>query len=189
MRREKNPGFRRFQSRHAEPAYGDLPQEESMTSKLQLVNAFSREYLDAVEERTDPSTAQEAETAEPWEVREAAGQYGLFHPWERWEEGDLPRALFQFEETAWLFRAIWPALGRERMFRLGGTAGAQGYPVETLEQTVAHLRDFHPDAALAAHVAAYLVRTPAALALLLWMAGPTAQALIGKILADLAGRP
>jgi hypothetical protein len=159
-----------------------------MASKLQLVNAFSPEYLDAMEERDDPSTAPEADTAEPWEVRGAAGRYGLFHPWERWEEGNVPRALFQFEEIAWLFRLIWPALGRERMFRLGGTPDPQGYPVETLEQVVAHLREFNPEAALAAHVASYFVRTPAALARLLWLAGPTAQTTVGQILAELAGR-
>jgi hypothetical protein len=160
-----------------------------MTSKPQLVSAFSPEYLEAVEERDDPSTSQEADTAEPWEVRETAGRHGLFHPWERWEEGDMPRALFDFEETAWLFRLVWPALGRERIFRLGGTPAVEGYPVETLDQTVGHLREFNPEAIFAAHLASYFVRTPRALALLLWLAGPTAQATIGEILAELATRP
>jgi hypothetical protein len=157
-----------------------------MASKPQLVSAFSPEYLEAVEERDDPSTSQEADTAEPWEVREAAGRHGLFHPWERWEHGDVPRALFDFEETAWLFRLVWPALGRERIFRLGGTPAVEGYPVETLDQTVGHLREFNPEAIFAAHLASYFVRTPRALALLLWLAGPTAQATVGEILAELA---
>lgn len=157
-----------------------------MASERRFGNAFSREYLEAVQERDDPSTALEADTAEPWEVREAAGWYGLFRPW---EEGEAPRALFHFQETAWLFRLIWPALGRERLFRLSPTPAAEGYPVEAGETTVAYLQGFNPDAVFAAHLASYLIRTPYALAYLVWLAGPTAQREVGRMLADLASGP
>ena len=100
-----------------------------------------------------------------------------------------PRALFQFEETAWLFRLIWPALGRDRLFRLSPTPAADGYPVETDETTVAYLRGFNPEAVFAAHLASYLIRTPYALAYLVWLAGPSAQREVGRMLADLASDP
>ena len=160
-----------------------------MASERRFLNAFSTEYLEAVRERDDPSTALEADTAEPWEVREAAGRYGLFRPWEKEEDGEAPRALFKFEETAWLFRLIWPALGRDRLFRLSPTPAAEGYPVETGETTVAYLRGFNPEAVFAAHLASYLIRTPYALAYLVWLAGPTAQREVGRMLADLASGP
>lgn len=157
-----------------------------MASERRFLNAFSTEYLEAVRERDDPSTALEADTAEPWEVREAEGRYGLFRPWDKKEEGEEPRAVFNFEETAWLFRLIWPALGRDRAFRLSSTPVAEGYAVETEETTVAYLRGFNPDAVFAAHLASYLIRTPYALAYLVWLAGPSAQREVGKMLADLA---
>jgi hypothetical protein len=154
-----------------------------MADERRFLNAFSTEYLEAVRERDDPSTALEADTSEPWEVRKVAGLYGLFRPW---EEGEAPRALFQFEETAWLFRLIWPALGRDRLFRLSSTSAAEGFPVEAGETTVAYLQGFNPDAVFAAHLASYLIRTPYALAYLVWLAGPTAQREVGSMLADLA---
>ena len=159
-----------------------------MATEHKIANAFSLEYLDAVKERDDPATASEAETAEPWEVRGEAGRYGLFRPWEN-VEADVPRALFRFEETAWLFRVIWPALGRDRTFRLRPTPAAEGYPVEMGDTTVAFLKGFDPDAVFAAHLASYLVRSPQAMAFLVWLAGPSAQQEIGRMLADLATSP
>jgi len=157
-----------------------------MASERRFLNAFSTEYLDAVRERDDPSTALEADTSEPWEVRKVGGLYGLFRPW---EEGGAPRALCYFEETAWLFRLIWPALGRDRLFRLSPSSAAEGYPVEAGETTVAYLQGFNPDAVFAAHIASYLMRMPYALAYLVWLSGPTVQREVGSLLADLASGP
>ena len=58
-----------------------------MAEDLKSPNAFSPEYLETVRERDDPSTTLEADTAEPWEVREAGSHFGLFHPWESPERG------------------------------------------------------------------------------------------------------
>lgn len=157
-----------------------------MAIERRFLNAFSTEYLEAVRERDDPSTALEADTSEPWEVRKVGDLYGLFRPW---DAGEAPRALFHFEETAWLFRLIWPALGRDRVFRLSPTSAPPGYPVEAGEITVAYLQGFNPDAVFAAHLASYLIRTPYALAYLVWRAGPTAQREVGSLLADLASGP
>jgi hypothetical protein len=71
-----------------------------------------------------------------WEVREAGSLFGLFHPWESLERGNTPPGRFYFRETALPFRLIWPALGRDRLFRLSGTATTEGYPIEAADQVV-----------------------------------------------------
>lgn len=149
-------------------------------------NAFSPEYLETVRERDDPSTALEAEMAEPWEVREAGSLFGLFHPWESLEQGDTPPGKFYFRETALLFRLIWPALGRDRLFRLSGTATTEGYPVETADQVVGYLRSFNPEAIFGVHIGSHLLRSPYSLAVLLWLSGPTVQKEVGRILSEMA---
>lgn len=158
-----------------------------MASHAELLNAFSREYLAAVGQRDEPSTAHEADTSEPWELRAVGNRFALFRPWEGFEKGDRPPGLFRFQEIGLLFRLIWPAIGRDRLFTLRTTATADGYPVESSDQAlVAYLREFNPDATFAAHVAGYLLRSPHALALLLWLAGPATQKQVGRILGTLA---
>jgi len=158
-----------------------------MALQPELLNAFSREYLDAVDKRDEPSTAHEADTSEPWELREAGKRFALFRPWESYEKGDQPPGLFRFREIGLLFRLIWPAVGRDRLFNLKTTPTADGYAVESSDDAiVAYLRDFNPDVTFAAHVAGYLLRSPYALAILLWLAGPTAQKQVGRILGTLA---
>ena len=157
-----------------------------MAPQPELPNAFSLEYLDAVDQRDEPSTAHEADTAEPWELRAAGNRFALFRPWESFEKGDQPPGLFRFREIGLLFRLIWPAVGRDRIFILKTTPTAEGYAVESDDAIVAYLRDFNPDTIFAAHVAGYLLRAPYALALLLWLAGPTVQRQVGRILASLA---
>lgn len=157
-----------------------------MAEDPRSVNAFSSDYLAALRERDDPTTALEAETAEPWEVREAGSLFGLFHPWEALERGDTPPGVFYFRETALLFRSIWPALGRDRLFRLSGTPTAEGYPVETADQVVGYLKSFNPEAIFGVHVGSHFLRSPYSLALLLWLSGSTAQKQAGRILGELA---
>jgi hypothetical protein len=77
-------------------------------------------------------------------------------------------------------------VGRDRLFNLKTTPTADGYAVESSDDAiVAYLRDFNPDVTFAAHVASYLLRSPYALAILLWLAGPTAQKQVGRILGTL----
>jgi hypothetical protein len=157
-----------------------------MADDVKSGNAFSLEYLDAVREKDDPLVALEAETAEPWEVRESGSSYGLFHPWESPDQGDTPQAAFRYRETALLFRLIWPALGRDRLFRLSATPRAEGFPVEADDQVVGSLRHFNPEAVFAAHVGSHLLRSPYSLAVLLWLSGPNTQKQVGRILARMA---
>lgn len=151
-----------------------------------LLNAFSRAYLEAVREQDEPATALEAETGEPWVLKEEDGRFGLFRPWESFEKGDVPSGLFSLQEIGLLFRAIWPALGRDGAFRLAATPTKEGYAVELADQTVAHLRRFHPEAIVAANLGSYLLQSPYALGLLVWLAGPGVQREIGRMLGTLA---
>jgi len=157
-----------------------------MAKDDEILNAFSQAYLNAVREQDEPATALEAETAEPWVLKEDGGRFGLFRPWESFEKGDVPSGLFLLQEIGLLFRAIWPALGRDGVFRLAATPTEEGYAVELADETVAHLRRFHPEAIVAANLGSYLLRSPYALGLLVWLAGPGAQREIGRILVALA---
>lgn len=157
-----------------------------MASQPELLNAFSKEYLDAVNKRDEPATALEADTAEPWELRAAGKRFALFRPWESFEKGDRPPGIFRFRDIGLLFRLIWPAVGRDRIFTLRATPSADGYAVESTDEAiVAFLRDFNPDVTFAAHIASYLLRSPYALALLVWLAGPNVQKQVGRILGSL----
>jgi hypothetical protein len=156
------------------------------TDPEDLLNAFTRAYLDAVREEDEPATAIEAETSEPWVLKEEACRFGLFRPWESFAKGDVPLGLFHLQEIGLLFRAIWPALGKDGVFRLRETPTEEGYAVQVADETVAHLRRFHPEAVFAANLGSYLLRSPYALALIVWLAGPAAQREIGRVLAALA---
>lgn len=146
-------------------------------------NAFSDEYLAAVKELDEPSTAHEAETSGPFTLVEQNGMLALFHAWESPERGDLPQALFHHRETALLFQAIWAASGRSRLFRLRQEPDAHGFGLEEEGQLVGSLRKFDPDVVSGGHFVSHLARTPLSLALLVEAAGPTAQRHVGRLLA------
>ncbi len=150
--------------------------------RTEALNAFSEPYLEAVHELDDPATAHEAETSGPFSLVEENGMIALYHVWESSERGDAPLALFQRRETALLFQAIWPAVGRHSLYRLRDEPAAHGYGLEEDGGIVGNLRRFDPGAIVGGHFAAYLARTPLSLALLVEAAGPTAQKHIGRIL-------
>jgi hypothetical protein len=146
------------------------------------LNAFRKDYLDAVQDQDEPSTSREAETAGPFSLVEQNGMIALYRAWESAEAGDAPLALFQHRDTALLFQALWPALGRGIIFKLRPDATPSGFGLEEEGQLVGILRSFDPEAILAGHFLSFLARTPQSLALLLEAAGPTAQQHIGRIL-------
>ena len=150
--------------------------------RTELLNAFSARDLAAVQELDDPPTAHEADTSGPLELVEEEGQTALYRAWESGAQGDAPLAVFRRRETALLFQAIWPAVGRNTLYRLADLPAAGGYGLEEDGQRVGSLRDFDPGAVLGGHFAAYLARTPLSLALLVEAAGPTAQKHVGRIL-------
>ena len=153
------------------------------TRRPELLNAFSAEYLDAVKQHDDPSTSVEADTSGPFSLVEQEGMLALFRAWESAERGDVPQALFRHRETALLFRAIWPAVGRHPLFQLRPSPSARGFELEQEGgELVGSLKNFNPDAVLGGHFASYLTRTPPSLALVLEASGPTAQRHVGQIL-------
>ena len=149
---------------------------------IEPLNAFTKDYLAAVQERDDPSTSREADTSGPFKLVEQNGMLALYREWESSAGGDLPLALFHHRETALLFQAIWPALGRTDLVRLRPEPSAQGFQLEMEGQIVGSLRSFDHEAVLGAHFLSYLARTPQSLALLVEAAGPTAQKHAGRLL-------
>ncbi len=146
------------------------------------LNAFTQDYLAAVRRRNDPSTAREAETAGPFKLVEQKDMLALYRAWESPEGGDLPLAQFRERQTALLFQALWPALGRHEIMVLRPDPTALGFNLESEGQVVGSLRSFDPEAVLGAHFLSFLARTPHSLALLVEAAGPTAQQLVGRLL-------
>lgn len=148
-------------------------------------NAFSMEYLQAIQEQDDASTVLEAATSGPLKLEADGGQLALLHQWESSSQGDQPPAVFHDRETALVFQSIWPAVGRSRIYRLHKEAGPGGFGLELEgEGVVGRLQHYLPDAVYAAHVASYLARTPFQLALLVEAAGADAQKMLGRLLAE-----
>jgi hypothetical protein len=160
-------------------------------------NAFSPDFLAKVRDQEETLTATEAASAGPWKVESVLGRPGLLavvREWESVDRGDVPEALFRHEETARLFAAILPPAGREPLFHLAEIPEERdGFPLTAVygEQgacTVGWLRRSEPDLVAALHLAEAMVRSPAALAVLLQVAGSGAIEQVGRILAETAGK-
>lgn len=153
-----------------------------METPVALGNVFTTEYLQKLALEDEPGGAGEGELAGPWRVVEAeSGRWEVVRLWEG-PAGGVPRVSAADQETALLFAATLPAVGRARLFRTiepleGGRLG-----VECDGQTVATLTSLGEEAVAAAHVAACLARSPWALALLVQAAGPAVQREVGEIL-------
>lgn len=146
------------------------------------LNAFSDDYLNAVKQHDEPSTSFEADMAGPFSLVEQQGMLALFRSWESSARGDVPLALFHHRETALLFQAIWPAVGRSRFFNLRTTPTDHGFELEQEGQAVGSLQTFNPEAVLGGHFVSYLTRNPWSMALLVEACGPNAQRHVGQIL-------
>jgi hypothetical protein len=108
--------------------------------------------------------------------------------WEDLAEGDRSRAVFEEEEAARLCAVALPLLGREPLFHLGEEAGEHGFPVLVLDgerglRECGALALYEPDLVSALQLLQRLIRSPAALAVLIEAAGPGALAQVGRILA------
>ncbi|HSK76555.1 MAG TPA: hypothetical protein VLQ45_08865 [Thermoanaerobaculia bacterium] len=159
-------------------------------------NAFSERYLDALRDRDEDSSGLEAASAGPHKLLELPEGFGIFRLWESPEKGHKPLAVFRERGVALRFLAVWNLVGQDRAFKTPGEAGPQGVPVESGGETVGRLQTFNDELLFAAHVVDSLLRSPAALAVVLGAAGPAAQEIAGQILAlsvsegpaDVAGR-
>jgi len=149
------------------------------------VNAFRASYLAAVREEDEPMHGSEVEFGGPWLLSEEEGEYALFRVWESLESGDIPEARFSRREIALIFQIVWPAVGRERLFRFveeGERQEDEGYAVESEGERVARLRLPIDEILFAAHVLSCIIRSPLSLALAMEAAGPEAQERVGQIL-------
>jgi len=145
-------------------------------------NVFTSDYLGALARQDEPGGAGEGELAGPWRVVEAGlAQWDVVRLWEEGGEG-MPRCSARDRETALLFAATLPAVGRTPFFRTAGPAAGGRLSVESEGRKVAELSLIGDEAAAAAHVAACLARSPWSLALLLQAAGPAVQREVGEIL-------
>jgi hypothetical protein len=148
-------------------------------------NAFSPSFLHRIGEIDEPPTAGEADAAGPWRVLELPGEgFGLFRIGESPARGYRPAARFRQRWLALLAAAVLPGTGRDAAFRLQKDSGPAGFAVETGNggEVVGHLELFDERLIEALHVAAGLLRSPEALAVVLEAAGQVALERAGAIL-------
>ena len=145
------------------------------------VRVFTEEALERLRRGDEPPTAAEAELSGPWRVRRLPGNagFGLFRRGDE-EAGDPPLARFAGRHLALLAAAALPGLGRASAFRVGPEAGEAGYPLLREGVEAGALGVFLAELAPALDALEAVVRSPAALALLLEAAGPTALERAGR---------
>jgi len=148
-------------------------------------NVFTFDFLTRLADRDrSGSTFAEAEFAGPWRVEKRDHGFAVLQR----SDGrrDLAKARFTERETALLFAAVYPLMGREQRYRLTPHREAFGFDVETLVigqlETVGWLRYDHPELLDAVHAVEWLLRSPASLAMVLEAASYEVLAHAGEIL-------
>ncbi len=149
--------------------------------RAMLRNAFSPEYLQALEER-DESGGLAAEGADRLVLRQRGDRFGLFLPWRSWEAGDTPEVELGSREDALLFLAAWTVRARSPRYELQAAAEPEGHRVVREGLLTGRLRTFDPELLLVVNSLANLAISAESLALLLEVTGPTRQREVGEIL-------
>ena len=150
-------------------------------------NAFDQSFLNELDRFDEPVGSAEAETAGPWRVerlnRPGLESWGVFHAALGAARGGHPVARFDRRELALLAAAVLPSTGRDSLLRLDPDDTPAGFALYGPNGEVeGHLRHFDQPLEEALHVAAYLTRSPASLALLLEAAGSSALRDAGRLL-------
>ena len=156
-----------------------------MSEKRAASNAFSSEFLQALRERDEPETP-EVESGPALVLGQSGCTFGLFRSWRSFEAGDVPEATFESREDALSFLAARGAMGHSRRYELGKNPGgrpAEGFVVEKEGRPAGWLRTFDPEWLLNANVVAAVARSSEALAVVVFLSGPSRQEEIGEILA------
>ena len=161
-----------------------------MSDRVTLRNAFSSQYLQALEERDEPGGLA-ADGMDRLVLRQSGDRFGLFRPWRSWEAGDTPEAELGSREDALLFLAAWTVRARSPRYELqaAGTGEPAGYPVVREGRVAGRLRAFDPELLLIANSLAGLAISAETLALLLEVTGPTRQREVGEILGRTVEEP
>jgi hypothetical protein len=144
-------------------------------------NAFRSDYLGFLHRQDEAFFSAEGENAGPWMLRAEENGHALYRQWEAREHGDRPEAVFRHRDVALLFLAVWPAVGRDPVFRAGERT-PEGHEILGGPAVVGHLRAFSDELLQAARIAAAIIRSPLALAALVEAAGPVVQEKVGQIL-------
>lgn len=155
--------------------------EEIRRETEQAPTVFVASYLERLHEAEEVAGGQEAELEGPWRVEEAGEEWTVLRQWESLNSGHRPVARLRSQEAALLLAAVLPALGREVLYRLREREG--GSVLENAGEEVGEVFRFHDRVAESLHLAEQLIRSPRALTYLLRAAGPTAQELVGQMLA------
>ena len=155
-------------------------------------NAFDSTFLRRFDERDEPPTASEADTAGPWTIEPVAGVgFALYRAGESRARGFKPVALFTERWLALLAAAVLPGTGREPLLFLSQEAGAGGSYTVTLKEgrPVGQLALF--DESLVDHMNAAigLIRLPQSLTNLLEAAGAVALERAGALLEERISPP
>ena len=148
----------------------------------QAPTVFVSSYLERLHEAEEVAGGREAELEGPWRVEEAGEGWAVLRHWESLDFGHRPVARLRSQETALLLAALLPALGRDVLYRL--REGEGGFVLESAGEEAGEVFRFHDRVAESLHLVEQLVRSPRALTYLLRAAGPTAQELVGQMLAE-----
>lgn len=156
-----------------------------MSSQEKSGNAFTDQYLEAIREEDEPPHAAEVEFGGPWQtlVRKDGG-FGVYRAWEGPDRGDEPFLVTPDVTVAQIFQLALQISAREPLFFCQWEREELGFPVVSEGKAVAFLQLFYEDAMPAAHTLSCLARSPQALALLLEIAGPLAQEMVGRMLSQ-----
>lgn len=157
------------------------PAETETPGSRRPLRVFTEEALRRLGDYEEPPTAAEAELSGPWRVEPLGRGFGVFQCGDD-EAGDPPLGRFAARHLALLAAAALPGLGRASAFRVHPEAGEFGYPVQREGVEVGAVRIFLADLAPGLDALETLLRSPAALALLLEAAGPTALERAGRVL-------
>lgn len=156
--------------------------EEVGREMRQPPTVFVAGYLERLQEAEEGAGGVEAELEGPWRVEKVGEEWVVLRHWERRELGHRPVARLRTEESALLLAALLPALGRQVLYRL--REEGDGFVLENGGEEVGEVFRFHDRVAEAVHLVDQLIRSPRALTYLLRAAGPTAQELVGQMLAE-----
>jgi hypothetical protein len=161
--------------------------EEIGRESGQAPTVFVASYLEQLHEAEETAGRQEAELEGPWRVEEDREELAVLRQWESLHSGHRPVARLRSQEAALLLAAVLPALGREVLYRLRERDG--GSVLENAGEEVGEVFRVHDRVAESLHLVEQLIRSPRALTYLLRAAGPTAQELVGQMLAGRAVSP
>jgi len=157
-------------------------EEIGRQSEQQPPTVFVAGYLERLHEAEETAGGAEAELEGPWRVEEDGAGWAVLRQWESLAAGHRPVARLRTQEAALLLAALLPGLGREVLYRLREAGG--GFVLENAGEEVGEVFRFHDRVAESIHLVEQLVRSPRALTYLLRAAGPTAQEMVGQMLAE-----